>query len=745
MRKQLLLIPISILYLGLALSLDIYPNTTKVCTKNKIDSIEMYTNYYNKTLIVALDNEKLNCPRYKTTDEYVIYKCDVDKTFKDGVYKLVYLNKTVNICIDSEKPTITVSLQGNGLVINNSYCLLNRNIPLLIRATKKNGCCKEINISIYHNATLVDSGLNLVTLLPKEAGYYSIFARDKIGNENSRTIKVCLPENNPPKAKLIDYRIKNNTILAQFSLGDDSAVKQFGNCLKEPIVQGKVNCTLPKQETITLDAIDIYNNSKEYTFHFDVTPPKIDILYPEPKDGIIFLNLKDRKVELAVSNDAVKCWYTFNGERFNLPINEGTLTLLPSVSGIYKVYCEDNKGNVAEKDVNVVIDTVPPSLTIKDYGYAVDSKGIYAYIKFQTDPDAKVEVYKNGAYLGTYESEFKDYNVYVGQKYVYTLVPIDEAGNKGKAKEVVIYIKSDLKCKLNVDTVPSTEYTFTPNITLIINTEPKAFVIVSRGKQVVCSGNADAAGFYQCKATLLLGKNVFKIKSTDPTGDTNETQIVKYYGLARIYVPIPSQFLGEILTITDNNVLKTKGEVNYFGFYVNPEEIKVSVYADKELVCTNYEKPLCKKKNNYTYIIGTSVESVLRAYKANKIVMSFKYGDDTVNVTINPKDSTIKVGSYSIVLGGALLPFYYSTGQSGFYLFGIASFLALVTAYYDLRGSEIKIFEKISNILKNIRKTKSGPAKTKQGLETKPLLQRIKERIHKFIENLRKDLKNAKS
>ncbi len=722
----------------LAYALQIYPNTTQVCVNKNTTTLEIYSHFYNATLSVNINNETLSCPRSKITDNYVVYTCNI--TFPgEGSYLLKTYDINASICVDLTPPNITLAPEGQYLQLGKRYCLANGERVNVIVTDE--GCCNETKVKVYYNSTVIAEGSGNISFLPQKRGNYIVFAEDKAGNAQSETFFICLPETNPPEAKLINYRIVNNTTInATFYLKDDSAVMSFGDCLKNPIVEGYVNCTLPKQEQINLTATDYYGNSKTYSFTFDVTPPVIDILSPIPKDGMIYLNLTNNRIVLAVSSDTKQCWYEFNNQKFDLPINDGRVILTPTVSGVYTVYCEDQVGNVGKKQLNVVIDTIPPSVEVKDYGYAVDSKGLYAYIKFVTDPDAVVKIYKNGAYVGDYVNEFKDYDVFVGEKYVYTLVPVDYAGNEGQSTQVVIDIRSDLQCKLNVSKIPPTKYQFSKNTTLLINTEPKAFVIVQKGKDVLCSGNANEAGFYQCKFLADTGKNELLISATDPTGDKNQTTIIFYRGEAKIFVPIPGEFLGDILIVGDGSISKEKGETPYFGFYINPADIKVNVYANKTLVCSTYMQPRCEKRGEY-YYIASSVEAVVRKYNANQVTLQFTYGDDSVNVTLNPTTSTASIGSYSIVLGGALLPFYQAKSENSLALFGIGSLIVLATAYYDLRGQKInfeKLVEKINALFK--RKEKKGET-TGSGSE-KPRIS-LKERLKNFFENLRKTLKQG--
>jgi len=288
-----------------------------------------------------------------------------------------------------------------------------------------------------------------------------------------------------------------------------------------------------------------------------------------------------------------------------------------------------------------------------------------------------------------------------------------------------------------VKTIPEHKYLFSNNVDLIISTEPKALVMVERGNNVVCTGNANEAGFYECNISLIVGRNTFTIKAIDPTGDKNKTNITLYKDDAEIFIPIPSEFLGDILIVQDGKVIKTKGEVSYFGFYVKNDEVKVNVFADNKLVCSNYQTPYCEKRKD-GYFISYSLGSIARKYNAKKVTIEFNYNGDIQNVTIDLQDQSASVGGYSIILGGALLPFYSSNPSNSLFVFGLGTLLVIATAYYDLRGQSIDL----SRFFKKFAELKGKIKKKEENNEEKPKIS-LKERIANFFKRLREELKKG--
>ncbi|AAR39111.1 NEQ259 [Nanoarchaeum equitans Kin4-M] len=680
---------LSLLLIPIALSLVIENNS---CLKNGNHTIYVKSKYFDEKMNISIGDKEFSCIRSKIEENYVLYKCNININLSDGLYDLKTPLESYTICIDNQPPTIEIG--GQYINVSNNYCFYDFNPNINV---KDNGCCEKTDLYIYYNGELVKE----IT----KPGFYIIKASDKAGNTIEQKLNICFPETNKPTIKLIDYKVGTN-INATFYVKDDSLIKEVSYCNINPIKEGYINCSLPKQETVTMTVTDIYNNSYSETFVFDIEPPTIKIIDPIPIDNTIYLNASKLEVSLLVSPDTKKCWLG-NQE---LPIVNNIVKAMFSDSGDYTIVCEDEKGNKAQKTLHVIVDTIPPELNIIDYGYNVDDKGVYAYIRYTISPDAYVKVYKNGVYLqNSYSGIIKDYNVFVGQKYVYTLEPIDYANNKGESKEVVIYIKSDKKCKLDFKILPKYKYHLSKNVKLLIETEPKAFVTVTNNNNVVCIGNANEAGTYLCNVSLTNGENKIVISSIDPTGDKAEKTIVLYKDDLIIYLPSITSFEGKALIVYDNKIEEERSSINFFGFYTN--NVKVDVYASNKLVCSNYQKPLCEKRNNI-YFIANTLSALATKYKTDQIKIKAQFGDLNREITVDLKRESVSLGKYSIALGGALLPFFRQSSEN-ILLFALSAIIVFGTALVDLRRISIELpkariefnlIDKIKNLLSKIRK-----------------------------------------
>jgi len=282
------------------------------------------------------------------------------------------------------------------------------------------------------------------------------------------------------------------------------------------------------------------------TILIDDVPPTIEVLSPatgEHNTSILLLSgsAKDEQngpVDIEIQVDGIAEWNGQDSWNFSVPFEDGShrITLIAT----------DAHGNTATVELDVVVDTTPPSLEIT-HPPGPDHRTREPDITISGSTKDAVELTVNGVPVAMYQRFFMSTQALpIEGVNAFEVRAVDHLGN---AVSVVLSIVKDTTApRLTMGEYPA----LTRDLELTIHgmTDADATEVTLDGESVATS----PGGEFQLELVLVEGINSFELRATDDLGNTNSTRIlIELDTVAHIEIITPVN--GTIFEVQDIEIL----------------------------------------------------------------------------------------------------------------------------------------------------------------------------------------------